>query len=107
MFPGNNMNQMMKQIQKMQANILKAQEEIGNMTVEGTAGGGAVKIVMSGKKEVKSVVLTKDVVDPEDLESLQDLLVAALANAFKNAEELSENEMKKVTGGMPKIPGLF
>jgi DNA-binding YbaB/EbfC family protein len=106
-FPGNNMNQMMKQIQKMQQSILKAQEEIGNMTVEGTAGGGAVKVVMSGKKEVKSITLSKDVVDPEDLEMLQDLLVAALADAYKNAEELTENEMKKVTGGMPRIPGLF
>lgn len=107
MFPGNNMNQMMKQIQKMQQQILKAQDEIGNMTVEGTAGGGAVKIEMTGKKEVKSVKLSKDVVDPEDLDMLQDLLVAALADAYKNAEELTEGEMKKVTGGMPRIPGLF
>lgn len=106
MIPGN-MNQMMKQVQKMQANMAKAQEEIAKKTVEATAGG-AVKVVLTGDKRLVSVSIAKEVVDPEDVEMLQDLIVAAINEGMKKADEMSESEMKKVMpGGMPKIPGLF
>lgn len=106
MIPGN-MNQMMKQVQKMQANMAKAQEEIAKKTVEATAGG-AVKVVLTGDKRLVSVSIAKEVVDPEDVEMLQDLIVAAINEGMKKADEMSEAEMKKVMpGGMPKIPGLF
>lgn len=106
MIPGN-MNQMMKQVQKMQANMAKAQEEIAKKTVETTVGG-AVKVVLTGDKRLVSVTIAKEVVDPEDVEMLQDLIVAAVNEGMKKADEMSEAEMKKVMpGGMPKIPGLF
>lgn len=105
---GGNMNQMLKQVQKMQQQMMKAQEEIAQKTVEGSAGGGAVKVVVSGDKHVQAVTLSKDVVDPEDLEMLQDLILLAINDGLKKAEEMSEAEMKRVMpGGMPKIPGLF
>lgn len=105
---GGNMNQMLKQVQKMQQQMMKAQEEIAQKTVEGSAGGGAVKVVVSGDKHVQSVTLSKDVVDPEDLEMLQDLILLAINDGMKKAEEMSEAEMKRVMpGGMPKLPGLF
>jgi DNA-binding YbaB/EbfC family protein len=106
MIPGN-MNQMLKQVQKMQANMAKAQEEIAKKTVEATAGG-AVKVVMTGDKRLVSISIAKEVVDPEDVEMLQDLIVAAVNEGMKKADEMSEAEMKKIMpGGMPKIPGLF
>lgn len=106
MIPGN-MNQMLKQVQKMQANMAKAQEEIAKKTVEATTGG-AVKVVLTGDKRLVSVTIAKEVVDPEDVEMLQDLIVAAVNEGLKKADEMSESEMKKVMpGGMPKIPGLF
>ncbi|HWI66266.1 MAG TPA: YbaB/EbfC family nucleoid-associated protein [Symbiobacteriaceae bacterium] len=102
------MNQMLKQVQKMQQQMVKAQEEIAQKTVEGSAGGGAVKVVVSGDKHVKAITLSKDVVDPEDIEMLQDLIMLAINDGMKKAEEMSESEMKRVMpGGMPKIPGLF
>lgn len=103
---GGNMNQMMKQIQKMQSKILEAQEKAGDLTVEATAGGGAVKVVVTGKKEIKELVISKDVIDPEDAEMLQDLVVAAINEGLKKADEMVQGEMAKVTGGV-KIPGLF
>lgn len=106
MFPGK-MNQMMKQIQKMQKQMAEAQEKITTMTVEATAGGGAVQVVVSGAKEIKSLVISPEVVDPEDVEMLQDLVLAAVNEAMRKADEMVENEMKKVTGGMPKLPGMF
>jgi len=104
---GGNMNQMLKQVQKMQQQMLKAQEEVGKMTVEASAGGGAVKVVVTGDRRIQSITLSKEVVDPDDVEMLQDLILAAIGEGMKKAEEMAESEMKKVTGGMPKIPGLF
>lgn len=105
---GGNMNQMLKQVQKMQAQMAKAQEEIAQKTVEASAGGGAVKVVVTGDRRLTSITLSKDVVDPDDVEMLQDLLLAAIGEGMKKAEEMAEAEMKKVMpGGMPKIPGLF
>lgn len=106
MFPGG-MGNMMKQLQKMQKQILEAQERIGAMEVEASAGGGMVKVVVTGRKELRSVTLAREVVDPDDIEMLQDLIVAAVNEGMQRADELAENEMKKITGGMPRIPGLF
>lgn len=103
---GGNMNQMMRQIQKMQAKILETQEKAGEQTVEASAGGGAVTVVVSGKKELKSITIQKDVVDAEDVEMLQDLILAAVNEGLKQADEMVQAELAKVTGGV-KIPGLF
>lgn len=105
---GMNMQAMIKQAQKMQQDMLKAQEEIAQMETEATAGGGAVKVVMTGTNTVKSLEIKPEVVDPDDIEMLQDLVVAAVNEAFRLAQEKSENSMKAVTGGMGGgMPGLF
>lgn len=102
----NNMNQMMKQVKKMQEQMLKAQEDLANRTVEGTAGGGVVTVTVSGQKKVTSVVIKPEAVDPDDVEMLQDLILTAVNDAMTKAEELAGKEMSKLTGGM-NIPGLF
>lgn len=108
MIRGGNMNQMLKQVQKMQQQMTKAQEEIAKMTVEGSAGGGAVKVEVTGDRRVQSITIDKEVVDPEDVEMLQDLILAAINEGVKAAETMAEAEMKKIMpGGMPRIPGLF
>ncbi|GMA50573.1 nucleoid-associated protein [Alicyclobacillus contaminans] len=101
-----NMNQLMKQAKKMQEELLKAQEALAEQTVEGTAGGGAVKVTMSGHKQVTAVSIDKDVVNPDDVEMLQDLLVAALQDATAKVDQLTESTMGKYTRGL-NIPGLF
>ncbi len=103
---GGNMNKMMKQVQKMQQDMLKLQEELAGRTVESSAGGGAVKVIANGKNEVISVEIKPEAVDPEDVEMLQDLITAAVNEALKKAQELVSAEMGKLTGGL-KIPGLF
>ncbi|MDR0855939.1 MAG: YbaB/EbfC family nucleoid-associated protein [Clostridiales bacterium] len=95
---GMNIQQMMKQAQKMQEDIKTAQGEIEEAELTGTSGGGMVTVVMSGKKEVKSVTIDKKAVDPDDVEMLEDLLVAALHDAFEKAEELYEEKMGKYGG---------
>jgi len=100
-----NMQQMMKQAQKMQAKLMKAQEEIQAKEVEGTAGGGMVKIIMTGSQQMKSITLNKDAVDPDDVEMLEDLIMAAYTNAFEQAKQLNESTMGAITGGM-KLPGF-
>lgn len=102
----NNMNQMMKQVKKMQEQMLKAQEELEGKTVEGTAGGGVVTATMSGHKKLLDITIKPEAVDPEDVEMLQDLVLTAVNDAITKAEELSNQDMGKFTGGM-KIPGLF
>lgn len=104
---GGNMQQMMKQLQKMQQNIMRIQEEAGNKTVEATAGGGVVRVVVSGKKELKELHIAREAVDPEDMEFLQDLIIAAVNEGMQKAEEMVSAELAKVTGGMPRIPGMF
>lgn len=101
-----NMGKLMKQVQKMQEEMLKLQEELKQRTVEATAGGGAVKAVANGKKELVEIKIEKDVVDPEDVEMLQDLILAAVNEALNKAEEMVSTEMGKLTGGL-NIPGLF
>lgn len=99
---------MLKQIEQMQANMEKAQEELGSLTVEGTAGGGVVKIVMNGHQEVKSVTISPDVVDADDVETLQDVIMAAFEDAQQKAQEAMQQKMGTATGGMSGLglPGL-
>lgn len=102
----NNMNQMMKQVKKMQEQMLKAQEELATKSVEGTSGGGVVTVQVSGHKQVMSINIKPEAVDPDDVEMLQDLVMTAVNDALAKAEELANSDMGKFTGGM-KIPGLF
>lgn len=103
---GGNMNNMLKQAQKMQQDMLKAQEELEEKTVEATAGGGAVTAVVSGKKELVSINIDPEVVDADDVEMLQDLILAAVNEGMRKADELAAQQMGRITGGL-KIPGLF
>ena len=96
---------LMRQAQKMQEEMMKAQEEAKKKTVEATAGGGMVTIVASGAGEIVSIRIEKDVVNPEDVEMLQDLILAASNEALRRAQELVSGEMSKLTGGM-QIPGI-
>jgi len=106
-FPGmGNMGNMMKQVQKMQKQMADLQKEIEEREVEASAGGGAVVVKVSGKKEILAITIDKDVVDPDDVEMLQDLILAATNEALRNADEMMTKEMQKITGGM-NIPGLF
>jgi len=100
-----NMNTMMKQAQKLQKKMLKAQEELATKTVEASAGGGMVKVVANGGQKIESITLEKEVVDPEDVEMLQDLILAAINDALNKSQEMISSEMGKLTGGM-NIPGL-
>lgn len=100
-----NMQKMMKQVQKMQAEMARVQEALGEMTVEGTSGGGVVTVVANGHQEIKSVKINPEAVDPEDVEMLEDLVLAAVNEALRKAQELASEEMSKVTGGL-NIPGL-
>ncbi|MGZ9586766.1 YbaB/EbfC family nucleoid-associated protein [Paenibacillus marinisediminis] len=102
----NNMNQMMKQVKKMQEQMLKAQEQLADKKITGTSGGGAVTVEVNGHKKVLSIALKPEVVDPEDIEMLQDLVMTAVNDALTKAEDLANDDMSKFTGGM-KIPGLF
>ena len=101
-----NMQGMMKNVQKLQADMAKMQEELKLRTIETTVGGGAVTVVVSGKKEVVSVKIDPSAVDPEDVEMLEDLLVAAVNEGMRKIDEMTEAEMGKLTGGM-KMPGMF
>ena len=103
---GGGLGQMMKQAQKMQAKIMKIQEEMGEQSVEASAGGGMVTVTANGKQEILSIRIEPEVVDPEDVEMLQDLVAAAVNEALKKAQEMMAEEMAKVTGGM-NIPGMM
>lgn len=100
------MKQMMRQAQKMQKELNKAQEEIATMSFEATAGGGMVTAVASGDMAITSLTIDPDAVDPEDVEMLQDMVVAAVNEALRGISELSNQRMSAVTGGM-NIPGLM
>lgn len=102
----NNMNQMMKQVKKMQEQMLKAQEELGGKVIEGSSGGGVVTVQVNGHKKLLSIQIKPEAVDPEDVEMLQDLVITAVNDALTQVEDLANNDMGKFTGGM-KIPGLF
>lgn len=108
MFPGGmgNMQAMMKKVQKMQSDMVKMQEEMKSCTVETSVGGGAVTVVVNGKKELKSIKINPTAVDPEDVEMLEDMILTAINDGMKQIDEMTEKEMSKVTGGM-KLPGMF
>lgn len=108
-FPGfgGNMGNLMKQAQKMQKDMAKMQEELEQRTVEATAGGGAISVVVTGKKELQEINIKPEVVDPDDVEMLQDLILAAVNEALRKADEMVSSEMGKITGGMGGFPGLF
>lgn len=99
------MGNMMKQAQKLQAKMLKMQEELADKTVEATAGGGMIKIVANGRQQILSIQIEKEVVDPDDIEMLQDLILAAVNDALAKSQEMVSGEMGKLTGGL-KIPGM-
>jgi DNA-binding YbaB/EbfC family protein len=96
----------MKMIQQMQQRLMKAQEELGNETVEGTAGGGAVTVVMNGHLKAQSVKIDPSAVDPDDVEMLEEMVLAAVSDAVQKAQELAAQRMQAITGGL-KIPGLM
>ncbi|MGN1155192.1 MAG: YbaB/EbfC family nucleoid-associated protein [Agathobacter sp.] len=102
-FPGGmpgNMNNLMKQAQRMQRQMEEAQKQMEEMEMTATAGGGAVEVTVSGKKEVLKVKLSQEVVDPDDIEMLEDLIVAATNEALRKVEEASQQSMSKITGGL-------
>jgi len=99
------MQKQMQQVQAMQKKMEQVQAEIDQKEVTSTAGGGAVSVTVNGKKELVSVVLKKEVVDPDDVEMLQDLIIAAVNEGLRQIEEISSSEMSKITGGLG-IPGL-
>lgn len=102
-----NMNNMIKQAQKMQKDMMKVQEELEQRQIEASAGGGAVTVIVTGKKELVSINIKPEVVDPEDVEMLQDLILAAVNEAIRKAEEMVSSEMGKLTGGLGLPGGLF
>lgn len=100
------MQDLVRQAQMMQKKMAKMQEELNSRTVEASSGGGMVTVRVTGGQEVVDIRIEKDVVDPEEVEMLQDLILAAANDALKRAREMVQNEMAQLTGGM-KIPGLF
>jgi nucleoid-associated protein EbfC len=100
------MGNMMKQAQQLQARMLKLQEELAEKTVESAVGGGMVRVVANGRQQIVSIRIEKEVVNPEDLDMLQDLILAAVNDALTKSQEMAAAEMGKLTGGM-KIPGLM
>ena len=100
------MNDLVRQAQMMQKKMAKMQEELNSKTVEASAGGGMVTVTATGAQEISEIRIEKDVVDPEDVEMLQDLILAATNDALKRAKDMVQGEMAQLTGGM-KIPGMF
>lgn len=98
--PQPNMNQMLKQVQKMQADMMKAQEALANETVEASAGGGMVTVTITGDLQVKDITINPEAIDPEDAELLQDMVLAAVNEAIRQAQELATTKMGGATGGM-------
>jgi DNA-binding YbaB/EbfC family protein len=104
-----NMGQLMKQVQQMQAEMAKAQEELKNETVEASAGGGMVKVTMSGDLQLKGLEISPEAIDPDDPEMLQDMVAAAVSEALRSAQELASSKLGGVAGmggGLPGMPGL-
>ncbi len=97
---------MMRQAQRLQAKISQLQEELAQRKVEASAGGGMVRAVANGKSEIVSISIEKEVVNPDDVDMLQDLVLAAVNEAIARAKEMTEEEMSKITGGL-RVPGLF
>ena len=105
------MNKMLQQVQELQAQMEKAQEELKNETVEASAGGGMVKVTMTGDMQLREITISPDAIDPEDPELLQDMVTAAVNEALRSAQELAANRMGGITGGLgggglPGLPGM-
>jgi DNA-binding YbaB/EbfC family protein len=100
------LGKMMKQAQQLQAKMLKLQEELAEKTVETSAGGGMVKVIANGRQQLVSIQIEKEVVDPDDVEMLQDLILAAANDALTKAQEMVTEEMNKLTGGL-NLPGMM
>ena len=105
---GSDMQKQLRQLQAMQAEMEQTQAELAEREITTTAGGGAIEVTVNGNKEIAKLVIDKDVVDPDDVEMLQDLVMAAVNEAMRQMEELVETEMNKITGGLGGmgIPGL-
>lgn len=103
---GFNQRDMMRQLEQMQNRMMKAQEEIANASVQGSAGGGVVTVTMSGDQEIQAVTIKPEVVDPDDVETLQDLVLAAVSDALQRSKELQAQRLGEVTGGLGLPPGL-
>ena len=110
MAQGPNLNQLLKQAQQMQAEMAKAQEELKDETVEASAGGGMVKVTMTGDMQLREIKISPEAIDPEDPDLLQDMVTAAVNEALRSAQELTANRMGGITGGlgggMPGLPGM-
>ena len=104
--PGS-MQNLMKQAQRMQQKMADMQKDLENQTVDATAGGGAVHVVINGRKELVSIEIQKEAVDPDDVEMLQDLIVAAVNEAMRNADAMVNQSMSQITGGLNLPSGLF
>lgn len=104
---GGDMQKQLKQLQAMQAEMEMKQAELAEKELTTTAGGGAIEVTMNGKKEITKLVIDKDVVDPDDVEMLQDLVTAAVNEAIRQIEELEESEMNNITGGLGGMAGGF
>ncbi len=100
------MGNMMKQAQKLQSKMLKLQEELAEKTVEATSGGGMVKVIANGRQQIVSIQIEEEVIDPDDVEMLQDLILAAINDALAKSQEMVSGEMSKLTGGI-NIPGIM
>lgn len=106
-FPGmGNMNQIMRQAKKMQQKMEETQKELGEKTIETTVGGGMVTVTANGNREIVSIDIKPEVVDPDDIEMLEDLVIAAVNEALRNVDEMVSEQMSQFTGGL-NIPGLF
>ncbi|MDR1617236.1 MAG: YbaB/EbfC family nucleoid-associated protein [Syntrophomonadaceae bacterium] len=102
---GGNMSKMMKEAKKVQERIVQLQEELQERELEASAGGGAVTVTINGKQEIKKIRIKPEAVDPEDVEMLEDLILAAVNEGIKSSQEMVSDEMSKITGGL-NIPGL-
>ena len=103
---GGNMNNMIKQAQRMQQDMMKMQEELEQQEIEATAGGGMVTVKVTGKKVITSISIKPEAVDPDDVEMLEDLIMVAVNDALAKVDSEAQSQMSKITGGM-NIPGLF
>ncbi|NJP07372.1 MAG: YbaB/EbfC family nucleoid-associated protein [Chloroflexaceae bacterium] len=101
-----NQRQLQQMAQQMQRQMQQIQEELAEATVEGSAGGGAITVTMNGHREVRSIAISRDVVDPEDIDMLQDLILVAINDATKKAQEMAEERMGPLMGGM-NLPGMM
>lgn len=102
-----NMAKLMQQAQKMQAGLAQAQEELAKVTVTGTSGGGAVSATVNGQGDVTAISISKDVVDPNDVEMLEDMVLEAIKDGIKKSRELASSKMGALTGGLGGFPGLM